>query len=64
MCNTTTHRATYVPFKVKFKYAKDQTLIKSHFVFGNTNNPIQDDKTIYMTDYVPKPLPVEEDDSD
>ena len=64
MCNTTTHRATYVPFKVDFKNAKAPTLRKSHFVFGNTNNPIQDGKTIYMTDYVPKPLPVEEDDSD
>lgn len=62
MNNTTTHRATYVPLKVDYKSPKDPLLRQSHFDLGYTNNAIQDGKTIYMTDYVPKPLPIEEDD--
>ena len=61
--NVTTNRADYVPKKLEIQRAKDPNLRKSHFELGNENE-IQDGKTIYMTDYVPKPLPIEEDDDE
>ena len=63
MNNITTNRADFVPKKLEVKKAKDPNLRKSHFELGNENE-IQDGKTIYMTDYVPKPLPIEEDDDE
>lgn len=58
---TTTHQSTYVPLDINYKAAKDPLLRQSHFSLGENNNAIQDGKTIYMTDYVKKPLPKEED---
>ncbi|MCQ2820686.1 MAG: hypothetical protein MJ252_25765 [archaeon] len=59
---TTTHQDSYVPLDIGYKAADDPLLRRSHFVFGDEKEQIhQDDKTIYQTDYVPKPIPKEED---
>lgn len=58
----TTHQDSYVPLDIGFKAADDPLLRRSHFLLGNEKDPIhQYDQTIYQTDYVPKPLPKEED---
>lgn len=60
--NQTTNRASYVPIKnVGVVRANEPHLQQNHFSFSSVGNAIQDGKTIYMTDYVKKPLPVETD---
>ena len=61
--NITTNQATYVDHKdYKFAKAKDPNFQKDNFSFVSYgSSAIQDGKTIYMTDYVKKPLPKEED---
>ena len=58
----TTHRASYVPMKSDVKLARDPHLRDSHFQIGHTDNATLEGKTIYMTDYIPQPLPIIEDD--
>lgn len=59
---TTTYNASYVPPRATFQAAKDPNLRASHIEFGDEKKMIhQDDKTIYMTDYTRKPLPVDDD---
>ena len=57
----TTNRAAFAPINIyKFVKAKEPHLQENHFSFSSHGNEIQDGKTIYMTDYVKKPLPVED----
>lgn len=59
---TTTQKSDFIPLDMNFKATDDPNLRKSHFNFGDEKSTIhQDDKTIYQTDYVKKPLPKEED---
>lgn len=58
---TTTHQSNYVPLNIDLKSVKDPNLQKSHFGLNCMDTIHQDDKTIYQTDYVKKPLPKEED---
>ena len=56
----TTHRRDYVPYDVsKHNIVKDPNLKASHWGLGDMNNNRFDGKTIYMTDYIPKPIPID-----
>jgi hypothetical protein len=61
---TTTHRASYRPVTAPVVRGKDPQLRDSHFTLGEPNKEKLEGKTIYMTDYVPKELPVVESDDD
>lgn len=55
--NQTTQRRDYIPYKnVRFVNGKNPELQKDHFKFGDLNNQKLEGITIYMADYVPKPI--------
>ena len=57
----TTQRRDYVPYDIsKLGENKGPHLQDSHFNIGDANNNKLDGKTIYMTDYDPKPIPIDE----
>ena len=57
----TTQRRDYVPYDIaKLGETKGPHLQDSHFNIGDANNNKLDGKTIYMTDYIPKPIPIDE----
>ena len=56
----TTHRRDYVPYDVSgVQIGKNPKLYGSNFGLGDLNNNKFDGKTIYMTDYIPKPIPID-----
>ena len=56
----TTHRRDYVPYDVRdVAVSKDPNLRSTHWGLGDLNNNRFDGKTIYMTDYIPKPIPID-----
>ena len=60
MKNQTTHRASFgVPKANGVRNAFEPKLQESHVTFNQTGNAVMDGKTIYMTDFVEKELPVE-----
>ena len=57
----TTQRRDYVPYNVRNIKSARPDLQRNHFNFGNEREPNKlDGKTIYMTDFVPKPIPVDD----
>lgn len=61
--NQTIYRSQYVPYENQKLVGKDPHLQDNHFSFvqqGGKN--VFEGETIYMSDYVPKPLPKEDDD--
>ena len=56
----TTHRRDFVPYNVgNLLVKKDPHIGDTHWGLGDINNNKFDGKTIYMTDYVPKPIPID-----
>ena len=58
----TTQRRDYIPYNVSRSMADKPMLQSSHFNLGDQNNNKFDGQTIYMSDYVPKELPPDEND--
>ena len=56
----TTQRRDFIPYNVKNLKANKPLLQKSHFGLGEQNNNKFDGETIYMSDYIPKDLPPDE----
>lgn len=57
----TTQRHDFVPYdSAQMQQAFNPQLQKSNFVLGDANNNKLKGKTIYMTDYVEKPIPYDE----
>ena len=56
----TTQRRDYIPYNVKNLKGNKPLLQKSHFKLGEQNNNKFDGETIYMSDYIPKDLPKDE----
>ena len=56
----TTQRRDYVPYNIENNKANKPLLQKSHFKLGEQNNNKFDGETIYMSDYIPKELPPDE----
>ena len=56
----TTQRRDYIPYNVKNMKGNKPLLQKSHFKLGEQNNNKFEGNTIYMSDYVPKELPPDE----
>jgi len=56
----TTQRRDYVPYNVKNNLANKPLLQNSHFNLGEQNNNKFEGETIYMSDYIPKELPPDE----
>jgi hypothetical protein len=56
----TSHRRDYVPYDVKnLQVAKNPQLRTTNWNLGDMNNNKLEGKTIYMTDYIPKPIPID-----
>ena len=58
----TTQRRDYIPYNVKGNLASKPMLQNTHFNLGDQNNNKFEGETIYMSDYVPKELPPDEND--
>ena len=58
--NQTTHRRDYVPFKVDRDGLKKRGFQETNFKLGDINNLKFEGETIYMSDFVPKDLPKDE----
>ena len=57
----TTQRRDFVPYNVRNIKSVTLDLQRNHFNFGNEREPNKlDGKTIYMMDFVLKPLPVDD----
>ena len=56
----TTQRRDYVPYNVKLSRANKPLLQNSHFNLGDQNKNKFEGETIYMSDYIPKELPADE----
>ena len=56
----TTQRRDYVPYNVKNLKGNKPMLQSSHFNLGEQNNNKFEGETIYMSDYIPKELPPDE----
>ena len=56
----TTQRRDYIPYNVKNIKSNKPLLQQSHFQLGEQNNNKFEGNTIYMSDYVPKELPPDE----
>ena len=58
--NQTTQRRDYVPYKVDRGGPKKKGFPETNFKLGDLNNIKFEGQTIYMTDFVPKDLPPDE----
>ena len=58
--NQTTQRRDYVPYKVGINNNKKKGFQETNFKLGELNNNKLEGQTIYMTDFVPKDLPPDE----
>ena len=58
----TTQRRDYIPYNLKGNLGNKPMLQDSHFNLGDQNNNKFEGETIYMSDYVPKDLPPDEND--
>ena len=56
----TTQRRDYIPYNLNENLCNKPLLQDSHFNLGDQNNLKFDGETIYMSDYVPKDLPPDE----
>ncbi len=58
--NQTTQRRDYVPYKIDNNGMKKRGFQETNFKLGELNNNRLEGQTIYMTDFVPKDLPKDE----
>ena len=56
----TTQRRDYVPYNIENNKTNKPLLQRSHFKLGERNNNKFEGETIYMSDYIPKELPPDE----